>query len=104
MAADKYSVPKDDASLTEIMTFLDSRDFAANFRKLWGDDYAKNAEMLWQRCTHAFKEGDRISMSSDELLLCLKYDSAIAPYLPRSEPERLLFYRRLLAEIRKDGT
>lgn len=44
-----------------------------------GDDYAKNAQLLWQRCVQTFSEAGSINMDSDELLLCLKYDCAVAP-------------------------
>lgn len=109
MAKDKYigndfwdvdSLPKPDAGLPEIFVFLDSQNSAAKFQKLWGQDYSKNTEILWQRCTKAFSEGSSITMGSDELLLCLKYDSAIAPYLSRPESQSLLFYHYLLEEIR----
>lgn len=98
---DVASLPVSNAGLAEILTFLDAHDFAAKFRKLWGDDYAKNAQTLWQHCTQAIDEGGRIDLGPDELLLCLKYESAIAPYLPRPESQRTDFYRRVLAAVRE---
>lgn len=98
--SDVDSLPSSDAGLHEIIAFLDSQNPAAKFQKLWGQDYSKNVEILWQRCTQAFREGDPITMGPDELLLCLKYDSAIAPYISRPESQSLLFYHHLLEEIR----
>lgn len=94
-------LPKPNASLSEIVQFADSRDAAAKFRKVWGDDYAKNARALWERCVQTFSEDGPVNMDSDELLLCLKYDCAMAPYLSRTESQSLSFYHFLLGHIRK---
>ena len=94
-------LPRSDASLSEIVRFVDSQDPAAKFRKMWGDDYARNVEILWQRCMRNFSDEGPIDLDPHELFLCLKYDRAIAPYLSRPEHQSLRFYRWLMGQIRK---
>lgn len=110
MSKDKHSendllnldlFPRSDASLSEIIRFVDSLDPVPKFRKLWGDDYAKTVEILWQRCTRTFSDAGLIDLSPDELILCLKYDCAMAPYLSRPESESLRFYRWFTKQIQK---
>lgn len=94
-------LPRSDASLSEIIRFVDSQDPMPKFRKIWGDDYARNVEILWQRCIQTFGDEGPIDLGPSELLLCLKYDCAMAPYLSRPESESLRFYRWLTGQIEK---
>lgn len=101
-ALDIKSLPMANASLSEILMFIDARDPAAKYRKIWGSDYAEKAENLWSVCMKAFSDGAEFINDKDELLLCLKYDSAIAPYLTRTESKTVEFYQWILEKLRNE--
>lgn len=109
MSADKHTesqildvqqLPTPDAKLADIINFIDPRDPAAKFRELWGAEYVSNAENLWSECVKAFAEQRSFEKQKDELLLCLKYDCAVAAYLSRPESKTLEFYQWIIEKIR----
>ncbi|WP_444929949.1 hypothetical protein ACJJIF_19550 [Microbulbifer sp. SSSA002] len=74
-------LPLMNAGVADYDCFARSFDPTSLFQELWGDEYAGKARSLWKFINSEFKEGKASSSSIEELLLCINYSCAIAPYL-----------------------
>lgn len=97
------SIPDERAEWDEVFQFITSfqQHVPATFQQRWGTEYQENARALWSRLASAFRAGQPLDAAADELLLCLAYDLAVAPYIGTPQSQQLAFWQWLLDGLRR---
>ncbi|ROQ30083.1 hypothetical protein [Gallaecimonas pentaromativorans] len=93
-------LPKADASLSELLRFSFEYNPSELFMAAWGEEYRERAEALWAASTQAFKAQKATGYSPEQVLLCMAFDAAIAPYTGAPESLVLAYQRAMLQELR----
>ncbi len=95
------ALPRDRASLREIIHFAWAYDPTEHFLERWGENYKAKVEALWHGCVQSFLAGTPAAGEADELLLCLVYDCVLGPGLGVPESLKEGFLRWLVDGIRR---
>lgn len=82
-------LPGPQADLHDLVRFAAAHDPTPEFQAEWGAAYAARARELWESHRAVFVSGAPLpdGDSIRELLLCMNYQIAAAPYLPVSADE-----------------
>jgi len=94
-------LPQSDASLPELIEFIRNNDPVKEFQELWGSDSNDRILALWKNSTHSFQEKQPIGVTPDELLLCMAYDTTVAPYIGVQEKTSHSYLHFVLKELRE---
>ena len=95
------SLPQPDAELRELLAFCRANNPSQEFEERWGSDCRDRVRELWGESTHAFKAGSPTGHSPDELLMCMAYDVAVAPYIGVPEDLSHAYLHAMLRELRE---
>lgn len=94
-------LPGPDASLGELIKFCRSNDPSQEFKERWDSEFVEHVRELWAASTHAFKAGRATGYDQDEVLMCMAYDVAVAPYLGVPEDISHSYLHAMLRELRE---
>ena len=94
-------LPGPDADLGELVEFCRNNDPSQEFKERWGSEFGDRARELWGTSTHAFKASRATGYSPDEVLMCMVYDVAVAPYLGVPEEISRAYLHAMLQELRE---
>lgn len=94
-------VPDPEASLAELIAFVQLADPWHSFQREWGAEYSRRLKALWTGTMEDFREGRPTDLPSDKLLLCMGYAVTMAPYGVIPDPQLEDYLRTMLKEYRR---
>lgn len=94
------NIPESLSSYHEVNRFISENDQVAYFKELWGDNYYKNIEDLWERQIKLYRIEGVPDCEWNEAILVMTYDYYLGPYVGLPERIKLHFYQWLLAFIK----
>ena len=86
-------------TLPALLGFVNAHDPTLRLRATWGADFTARRDHVMKKALDAFILGLAFSGSSDDLLLCMAYLAATAPYGGMSVMQVQAFLRTLLLEL-----
>lgn len=93
-------IPDKISSYHEIDRFISVNDQVPYFKELWGEEYYKKIEDLWERQIQRYKIEEKPDCQWNEAILVMTYDYYLGPYVGLPERIKLQFYQWLLDSIK----
>jgi hypothetical protein len=95
-------MPIDGGSLADLISFSRQFDPSETLHSRWGDEYQLKSKELWNRSQQSLLTGTILNATTDELLLCMVYCVAVAPYMSFSEDKVHSYLKAMFAQLRKE--